>query len=229
MFRQERDALKAIDTDVLDKLIEQSIDEKCPSSLRILRLESCGPYAASQFRAFGKALVEYGSAKAAKKLAETESRALRAGSDLAYAIRQMKGRVETEEREEQFFYVDDLIMTPNDLSEQLTVRVTYRWRSTIENKWQYGSIVFTHDVDLRPHYTISPPKRKPSARKLKEDRQEELYRKWECLMRLGLYSVREFFREGGDAAVIPKTFQAKVDSHTRELNNFSCRFWPVGS
>src|SRR4051812_39216451 len=81
MPRQEQDALKAIAADELDKLIEQSLDEKHPNSLRILRLENCGPYMAAQLRAFEKALTEYASAKAAKKLAETESRARRAGSD----------------------------------------------------------------------------------------------------------------------------------------------------
>lgn len=225
--REERDALKAIDTDVLNTLIEQSLEERHPSALRALRLESCGLYAASQFRAFEKALATYGAAKAAKKLAETEFRARRAGSDLAHAVQQMKRRVEEEERESQLFYIDDLIMPPHRFSEHLTVRVDYRWRPMIEDKWQYGNITFTHDVDLRPDYTMPLPKRKPGAIKQERERQEKLYREWEHLRQLGVYSVREFFREGGNAAAIPETFQAKADSYTRGLNNFSARFWLV--
>ena len=37
-----------------------------------------------------------------------------------------------------------------------------------------------------------------------------------------LYSVRDFFREGGDGDDV---FRATVDSHTRDLNNYSMRFW----
>jgi hypothetical protein len=223
--REERDALEAIDTDMLDKLIEQSLDERHSSPLRALRLESCGSHVASQLRAFEKALAEYGAAKATKKLAEKEFRARRAGSDLAHAVQQMKHRMETEEREGQLFYVDDQIMPPYRFSEHLTVRVSYRWRPTIEDKWESGSITFTHDVDLRPDYTMHLPIRKPSASKQEQDRQDKLYREWVHLMQLGLHSVREFFREGGNAVAIPETFQAKADSYSRGLNNFSARFW----
>lgn len=227
--REERDALKAVGADLLDKLIERSLDEKRPSSLRVLQIERCGQYVASKLRAFEKSLAEYGAAKAAKKLVETESRARRAGSDLAHAVQQMKRRVETEEKEDQLFYVDDRIMPPHRFSEDMTVRVNYRWRPTTEGEWEYGSVTFTHEVDLRPDYTMPLPKRKLSASKQERDRQEKLYAEWEQLMRSGLHSVKEFFREGGNASAIPETFQAKTDSYPRRLNNFSTRFWPVQS
>ncbi|MDI7066409.1 hypothetical protein QMO17_34815, partial [Klebsiella pneumoniae] len=54
--RDEQDALKAVNTDVLDRLIEQCLYEERPDALRILRLESCGPYAASRLREYEKAL-----------------------------------------------------------------------------------------------------------------------------------------------------------------------------
>lgn len=226
---EERETLKAIDIDMLDKLIDRSLDERSTRALRTLRLGSCGLYTASRFLAFEKALAAYGAAKAPKKLSETESHARRAGSNLAHAVQQMKHRVETEEKEDQLFYVDDQITPPLHLSEHLTVRVSYRWRQTGEDEWKHGSITFTHDVDLSPDYTKPQPKVKPSASKLAQDRQERLYDAWEYLMRSGLYSVREFFREGGDVTAIPKTFQAKADSYSRGLNNASTRFWPTRS
>ncbi|BEP54051.1 MULTISPECIES: hypothetical protein [unclassified Variovorax] len=223
--RAEQEALRAVDTEALRKLIEQSLREERPYALRDLRLENCGLYVVSRLRQYETALAEHGKAKAEKKRAETGYRARRAGSDLLDAIQQMKDRVETEEKEGQYFYVDDLIMPPSRFSERVTVRVNYNWRRSVEDKWAYGSITFVHDVDSRPDYTLPQPSRKPSAAKQERDRQEKLYDEWNHLMKLGLHSVREYFREGGDGAAIPQTFQAKADSYTRGLNNFSARFW----
>ncbi|MFY0750958.1 hypothetical protein [Pseudomonas sp. NFX5] len=105
--RDEQDALRAVDTDVLDKLIEQGVYEERPGALHSLRLESCGLYVASQLRVFEPALAGHCKAKAEKKRAETEDSVRRAGSDLAHAVRQMKHRVETEEKEGQLFHVYD--------------------------------------------------------------------------------------------------------------------------
>lgn len=221
----EQDALKAIDTNVLDKLIEQCLYEERPDALRILRLESCGPYVASRFREYEKALAEYGKAKAAKKRAETEYRVRRSGGDLAHAVQQMKHQVETEEKEGLLFYVDDQIMPPYRFSERVTVRVSYRWRRTTEDEWVYGSVTFSHDVDSRPDYTMPLLKRKLSAAKRVQERQGKLYRDWEHLMKLGLHSVRDYFRGGGNGAEIPQSFQAKTDPYTRGLNNYSVQFW----
>lgn len=223
--REERVALKAIDDGVLGKRIQQCLDEKRANALRGLGLENCGPYVASNLRKYEMALAEYGAAKAAKKLSETEYRARRAGDGLARAFQQMKRRVETEETEDQFFYVEDHIIPPYQFSEHLTVLVSYRWRPRIEDEWVFGSITFTHDVDTRPDYAATPPKRKLSAAQQVRDHQDALYREWEHLMHLALYSVKEYFRDGGNAAAIPKTFQAKVDAYSRGLNNFSARFW----
>lgn len=227
--RDEQHALKAVDTNVLDKLIEQCLHVERPDALRILRLESCGSYVASRLREYEKALAEHGNAKAAKKRAETEYHVRRAGSDLAHAVRQMKHRVETEEEEGLLFYIDDQIMPPYRLSEHVAVRVNYRWRRAPEDEWVHSSITFSHDVDSRPDYTAPLPKRKPSPAKQEQDRQEKLYREWEHLARLGLHSVREYFRGGGNGATIPQTFQAKTDRYTRGLNNYSAEFWLVRS
>lgn len=227
--REEQDALIAIDADMLDDLIEKCMDEKRIGPLRILRIESCGQYAASKLRAFESALAEYGMARAAKKHAETECRARRAGRDLAHAVQQMKHRVETEKQEGLFFYVDDQIMPPQNFSNRLTVRVSYRWRLTIEGQWVSNSITFSHEAVLEPDYTMPLRKRKPSAGKQEQHRQDELYQEWERLVRMGLHSVREYFRAGGNGATIPQTFEAKADPYTRRLNNFSGQFWLMQS
>ncbi|WP_210426037.1 hypothetical protein [Chromobacterium violaceum] len=170
-------------------------------------------------------MTEYGKAKAAKKRDEAKYDARRAGSDLAYAVQQMKNRVEVEEKEGLLFYIDDLIVPPFRFSERVTVRVSYRWRQAIDNEWVSGSITFAHDVDMRADYTMPLSRRRPSAAKREQDRQEKLYREWENLMKLGLYSVRDYFRKGGNGAAIPQTFHAKADPYTRGLNNFSTKFW----
>lgn len=58
-----------------------------------------------------------------------------------------------------------------------------------------------------------------------QERQGALYREWEHLKSLALYSVRDFFRDGGNGAEIPKIFQATPDAYMRGLNNFSAKFW----
>jgi hypothetical protein len=182
-------------------------------------------YVASRLRAFEQALAEHGKAKSAKKRAETKDRAQHAGSDLAHAVRQMKHRMETEEKEGQLFYVDDQIIWPYSFSEQLTVRVGYRWRHAIEDDWTHGSITFSHRVDLRPDYTMQTTKRKPGAAKLEQNRQDKLSHEWKHLMGLALHTIREYFRAGGDGNAIPPTFQATTDPYSRGLNNYSAQFW----
>ncbi|VVQ18829.1 hypothetical protein PS925_04498 [Pseudomonas fluorescens] len=223
--RHEQDALRAVDADVLDKLIEQAAYEETPSALQHLRLANCGPYVASRLRAFEQALKEHGNAKFAQKRNQTEDDVRSAGSDLAHAVQQMKQRMETEEKEGQLFYVDDQLIQPYSFSERLTVRVGYRWRRKIEDDWLEGRITFFHEVDSRPDYTIPATKRKPSAAKLRQDRQDKLSRTWMHLMELALHSVKEYFREGGDGNTMPLTFQATTDPYTRGLNNYSAQFW----
>lgn len=222
--RTDAEVLKAIDTDVLSDLVDQCIREEMPSAVRALRLGGCGPYVSSRLRAFEDAIAAHQKAKSAKKRAETEYDLRRAGSDLTHAVHQMKHRVATEEQESQLFYVDDQVMTPTRFSEQLTVRLSYRWRTSVADPWEYGSIVFSHTVVPRPVYMLQTPARKPSAATIERNRQAHLQGQWEYLKGLSLQSVRDHFRRGGSGAAIPQTVQAKVDSHTRGLNNFSTQF-----
>ena len=224
--RDVQEAVRSIDVRALERSIEGCLDtQRTGSALREYRLDSCGPFVATKLRAFEAALKDYAGAKAAKKLAETGSRARRAGSDLANAVQWVQHRLETEAKEGQLFYIDDQVVPPVRFDKQLTVPVRYRWRPSVEAEWIHGSIIFSHVHDPRPDYSVPPPKRKPSAGQQERDRQAELWTQWEQLRDGGLQSLAEYLREGRDRAAIPKEFQARVDARDRRLNNFSCRFW----
>jgi|LNFM01.2.fsa_nt_gb hypothetical protein len=223
--RDQQNALKAIDTNDLDRLVDQAIREERSGDLHGLPLTSCGPYISTKLHYFEQALAKHRVAKAPRKRAETGDALRRAGHDLSFAVGAMKQRLETERKEAQLFIVDDQIIPPHRFSKHLSVRVSCRWRRTVDDEWTFGSITFVHDVDLRPDYTTPAPKRKPSAAKQEQDLQNRLYQTWEHFMRGALYSVRDYFREGGDGDKIPDTFQATVDSHSRGLNNYSTQFW----
>ena len=210
---------------MLDKLTEQCLSDERPDALRSLRLECCGPYITSRFREFKEALADYKNAKAARKREDTERDASRSARNLIDAVRQMKRRVETEEIEEQRFYVEDQIPWPLRFSERMSAHVHFRWRKGTTGEWTQGSITFTHKADSQPEYRMPLPSRKLSPAKLERDSQHRLGLEWERLMSLGLESVKEYFKKGGDGAAIPQTYQAKVDPHNRGLNNFSADFW----
>ncbi len=222
--RTDAEVLKAIDTDVLRNLVDQCIREERPSAVRTLRLDGCGSYVSSRLRAFEDAIAAHQKAKSAKKRSTTEYDLRSAGSDLMHAVHQMKHRVATEEQESQLFYVDDNVMVPPRFSEQLTVRISYRWRASASGPWSYGSIVFSHTDQPRSQYLLPTPARKPSAAQKERNRQDHFYGQWEYLKGLGLQSVRDHFRRGGSGAAIPQTLQAKTDPHSQRLNNFSAQF-----
>lgn len=224
--RDVQEALRFIDTGALQRTIDECVDaRRVGSALRAYRLDSCGLYVANKLRAFEADLKACAGAKAAKKIAETEGRARRAGYDLSYAVNQMRHRLEREETERQLFFVDDQIVPPGRFGKQLTVPVRYRWRPSADADWIHGSITFSYVHDPLPDYNVPPPKRKPSATQQERDRQDELWRQWEQLRDGGLQWLAEYLREGRDGAAIPKEFQARVNDRDRRLDNFSCRFW----
>lgn len=223
--RGEQDALLAIDVQKLHKVLDRCLQDRSPARLSEFRLDSCGEYVASKLREYEAALTAFLSAKAASKVEQTHRDALRAGDQLTSAVRAMVDRVNEERKEIERFWIDDLDCGPQRLSEQLRVVVRYRWRPTGKEEWHSGSIEFTHAANLRPDYTQPRPARKPSAAQQARNAQNKLYEEWRHLRQLGLHSVREFFRAGGDPAAIPKTFQAITDGE-RRLNNFSADFWP---
>jgi hypothetical protein len=220
-----KDAVKAVDMRELEKLVDQALWEQRATPLYALHLSNCGSHVAERLRRFERELEGLAKAKAARKRDEMKGRAWNAGSDLRWAIRDVLHRIEEEEQEMRLCRVYDVITPPFRPSERIRVSVPYQWRRSVDDEWTYGSITFFQEVDMRPDYSVPVPKRKPSAAKLREEREETLLRHWEDLVRHGLNSVREYLKSGGDGNAIPETFQVKPDPHSRWLNNFSCHFW----
>ncbi len=222
---REIEAIKGVDEHELSRLIDEAIRTKSAGDLYRLRLRDCGQYVASQLHYFEKALSSYRDAKSAKKIEETYSYTLRTGSDVRFAVSQMRERMETEERQRLFWRVDDNVFWPRHFTNDLSVTVSYRWRKAVEDEWNFDSITFRHRFVPRPAYLQPQPKRKPSKAKQEENLQNELQSAWERLVKDALYALRDYFQGGGDGSKIPKTFQAVPDARTGGLNNFSMRFW----
>ncbi|MBN2971017.1 hypothetical protein JW805_03170 [Roseomonas aeriglobus] len=225
LSEHERSALASINSNTLRELVDEAVWTTRSSALRELRLASCGVYVAERLRRFERDLDSYAKAKSAQKRSDTRARASSAGSELVRALREMQDRMATEDKELERFRIDDLIPPPHRLRERIEVRVGFQWRDTASDSWRFGSITFAHDVQLRPDYEKPVPKRKPSAAKQDEERQDELYRRWEDLRSRALGAVREFFQKGGDGAAIPERFEAQPGMRSRFLDNFSCDFW----
>lgn len=223
--QHEVSAIKAIDACEVERRVQQALDEGRPTALSGLNLWSSGSHIANHLHRYERDLSNYAKAKAARKRSETRSRAWSSGHDLVYAVRDMKRLVEEQEKEIQFFRIDDLISPPYRFRDRVEVRVYYQWRTEGGADWTSGTITFFHDVDMRPDYTRPQPTRKPSAAKQEELRQDTLFRHWDHLRMLALQSVRQFLKAGGDGSTIPDEFEAKPSRTDRHLNNFSCDFW----
>ncbi|WP_200894502.1 MULTISPECIES: hypothetical protein [Alphaproteobacteria] len=84
--RDQQNALKAIDTNDLDRLVDQAIREERSGDLHGLPLTSCGPYISTKLHYFEQALAKHRVAKAPRKRAETGDALRRAGHDLSFAV-----------------------------------------------------------------------------------------------------------------------------------------------
>lgn len=222
---REKAAISSIDERELETLIDQALQYERATGLHQLFPLDCGAYLATELHKFERSLRELAVSKSAKKRDQKRSEAMRAGRNLSFALSQMKARVKAEVEDGRLFYVDDQIYWPQHFSKELRVCISYKWRRTVEDSWTHGRIEFHHQHNPRPDYTSPPPKRKPSVAKQKQDLQDTLSREWEHLKNLALFSVRDFFRAGGDGSEIPASFQAKPDQQTSGLNNFSAKFW----
>lgn len=225
MTRDEKEAVNEIDRSQLQKLIAQCIYEERTGGIHGIGLSRCGEYVAATLRDFERALGDYCKAKSSQKREETRTTVLRAGSNLVHAVQTMKDRAATEQQDGQFYYVEDQIPSPISLHEQLTVRINYKWRRSVEDNWTRSSIIFSHTVVSRPDYSQPAPMRKPSAEKVRQEREARLYREWEHLRDLALCSVRDFFKGGGDGDSIPAAYSAQPDTYSGGLNNYSTDFW----
>ncbi len=222
----EKSAIRQIDTRTLDRLIDEAVMAEFLGPLYGLPLSSCGGDVSLKLNSFDRALQDLRKAKSAKNRADKSSWARRAGDDLSFAVSGMKSRLETEEREGQFFHVDDDMLWPHRLSESMQIRVPYRWRAAADDSWNLGSITFHHSVRPDPLSRLSTTARKPSKAKLEQERQDNLARTYEYLRMLAVSSVRDYLKDGGDGAQIPDTFKIREDSRGG-LNNYSADFWRV--
>lgn len=220
----EREAIASIDEVQLDRLIDQAIWSEQLGDLHTLRLSSCGTYVGQKLSYFRQALSSYSQAKAAKKRAETKYYVEKAGSDLKFAVAQMKGRLRQEEKDRESFKISDHVSWPARITPNFSATVGFSWRQHDTGEWHYGHITFTHKVVLRRDYFKPLPRRKPSTSKQRQDLEDELSRRWEHFSQDALLTVQEYFRQGGDGSLIPETFAA-LPGPSGELNNFSLRFW----
>ncbi len=133
--RDQQTAITAIDARELDRLIDQAIREERSGELHRLPLAACGSHIGTKLHSFDRALAKHREAKAPRKRAETGDALRRAGHDLSFAVGAMKQRLETEQKDAQLFIVDDQIVPPYRFTTQMSVRVSYRWRRTIEDEW----------------------------------------------------------------------------------------------
>lgn len=218
-------AISDIDETALRATVRKCLDEERIGPIHGLGLNGCGPYVSTKLHAFQQAIAEYSKAKAHSKRERTRQDALRAGGDLVHAVQQMKGRLETERQEGELFFIDDQIRQPFHLSKRLSVQVSFRWRAPASADWKHGHVTFVYDFSPQPSYALPLPKRKPSATQVARDFEDSLYREWERLKAQALFSMREFFRDGGDGDAVPEVFAVRPSPYGGGLNNFSCNFW----
>lgn len=218
-------AISNVDETVLRAAVRKCLDEERIGPIQGLGLSDCGPYVGTKLHAFQQAIAEYGKAKAHTKRERTRQDALHAGSELVHALQQMKGRLETERQEGELFFIDDQIRAPFHLSKRLSVPVSFRWRASPSEDWKHGYVTFVYDFSPQPNYTFPLPKRKPSAAQVARDLEDSRHREWERLKAQALFSMREFFRDGGDGGAVPEVFAVRPSPYGGGLNNFSCNFW----
>ena len=222
--REVQDALAALDLAEIDRLIDKTVQYETTTELNGA-LSRCGQFIGQKLLYLEKSLESHRKAKGPRKREQTKYDVCKDASDLKSSVHAMRDRMETERKNAELFYVDDGILWPRTFMPNLSVRVGYRWRNSVEDDWKHGAITFTHQVDTRPDLLLPQPRRKPSPAQQREALQETLARDWEHLMRLSLCSVRDYFEARSDGAPIPATFKAVPDSYSRGLNNFSCDFW----
>ena len=220
--KNEQRAIEELDRGALHKAIAEAIDGDNLTALRDLQLHNLGSYVLSAERQLETKLDKKRKAKSAKKVALADYEVRRAGLTLESAIDQMKERAKREREDGQYFYVEDHIIEPLTLRPNMTISVSYRWRTDKDKDWMYGRVSFNHTYDASRHQA-AVAERKLNSRKQEEELQELLRQEWRYLHNLAIFSVRDFFREGGDGSDIPTSFDAVPDRGS--LNNFSLKFW----
>lgn len=227
LTEHEKQSIQAVDVDEMVRLLDKVIEEESGTALSQLPLRSCGDFVLTQLANFEQSLRNL---RAAKSYAEREDAYFRARKDreaLSNSVYRMKHRVLEDEKHAELFHVEDRFFHPPNVFERhLSIHVSYRWRPSKDDEWNYGGITFTHEV--KPQISRFPqfqPKRRPSAAQMRRDLQRELYDTWERMKNSALVTIRDYFREGRDGSLIPDSFKAVPDSHEGYLNNNSLKFW----
>ena len=216
----EREAIESLDVEVLRRAIDQARQGPNSAALTQLQLHRLGSFVQSAERRFTNALDDLRKAKAAANISKKEQAAVRAGWDLISSVDQMKERAEQERRDGVRFYIDDHIREPYAMRPEMDVTVSFRWRSDENDSWRYGRIMFYHRYADKLQFDH---KHRRTASRRERDLSDSLWREWSYLRDLALFSVRDFFRNGGDGKDIPEKFEAVTDQ--AGLNNFSLKFW----
>lgn len=224
LSREEKRAISAIDQANLNKIIDRVISTGQADELYELQLSSCGPYVAEKYRILQQDLFDLARAKSSRKREEAHESVWRSAHRLSDAVTEMRHRMETEEKEDQFFRVDDHIMPPITPRPNIRFSVRYKWRKGVDDEWNHGSIEFTHTVVIRPDYSAPVRKRKPSAREQREQQERAYFDAWERVTRDALHYVHEYLQKGNDPHLIPASFAVKVGT-SGYLDNFSTKFW----
>lgn len=222
--KDQMDAIGAIEPKQLNRLIERAIETEDSGALGSC-LRACGSYISDQLRSFERALKTHREARSATKRDRTGRELRQAAYDLSYAVAAMQQRVDEERKDGELFYIEDRVLAPFRYSRRLSVTLGFRWRRNTSEVWQHGQITFTHAYEPPRDPSIFTRKPKLSAAKQEQELQKQLSHAWNDLMKHGLWSLREYFKQDGDGAKIPKFFTAIPDSYSRTLNNFSTDFW----
>ena len=84
LSQQEMSAIKEIDVREAERCVKQALDRVNANALYDLQLSGCGQHITDQLRRYERDLANYAKAKAARKRAETRSRAWSSGHDVVY-------------------------------------------------------------------------------------------------------------------------------------------------
>lgn len=213
--------IRNVDPHALDTALEDCLAHRRCSGLTGFGLANCGEHVASELRSFESAVNALSLAKSARKIDQTGQLARRAASSLSSALRNAQTAIAGEELQRELFYIDDEIRPPFRLDEEMSVFLTFQCRASATDPWDHGHIEFTHQ--RRALKVNAPSARRGAAqRRLRDD---ALFREWDHLRKLSLWSLREFFRKGGAARDVPKRFAVRVQGYERSLYNGSEKFW----
>ena len=139
---QEIAAINGIHVDALKTTIDRAIETGNLTGTTSLVPYGCGPFLHQKLRTFESAVQQDQNARSARKCEQTHQYAITKGWDLSSAVFQMQGRAKDEISQREFFYVEDDILPPLNIHDQMSVLIPFRWRRTNTDEWCFASITF---------------------------------------------------------------------------------------